>query len=150
VQAAGDKSTTRKVLVFADRERIKEIASRLRPASRYEIVPASNPIGATTLSVRTDASVVIIDVSVAGLPGGKLLQILRKHPRLSNIGIVLLCQGTDFQEVRASYASSQRDDVLSTAMLDALLPTIERSIAGLARGASEPVDALPGTKRSAP
>jgi DNA-binding NtrC family response regulator len=150
MQPAGDKSSTRKVLVFADPERIKEIASRLRPPSSYEIVLASNPIGATTLTVRSNASVVIIDVSVAGLPGSKLLQILRKHPRLSNTGIVLLCQGVDVQQVRASYASSQRDEVLSTTMLDALKPTIERSMAGLARAGSAPLDTDEAAKRPAP
>jgi hypothetical protein len=150
VQPPADKLGRRKVLVFADPDRVKEIATRLRPASHYEIVPGSNPIGATMLSIRSGAHAVIIDVSVAGLPGGKLLQILRKHPRLSNIGMVLLCHGADLRDVRNSYASSQRDDVLSTTMLDGLQAAIERAIAAPTHEISAPLEAVPSAKRPAP
>jgi CheY-like chemotaxis protein len=147
-QPARAKANTHTVLVFADADRITEITSRLRRGSDYEIEHAASPIGATMSSLRSGASVVVIDVTVAGLPGGKLLQILRKQPRLSDVGIVLLCNSPEFDDVRATYVTSQRDDVLSTSMLDALLPTIERARPSFAQLGSRPLGTA-GPKRPA-
>jgi DNA-binding NtrC family response regulator len=129
------KRAGQRVLVFSDAELTVGVLNGLLGETDYEVQQLSSPIGATAACLNSGASVVIIDVSVGGLPGTKLLQILRKNTRLASMGIVLLGEDTEFDvEARMPRAASRSDAFVSKLVLaDALVPAVDRLVDTLER-----------------
>ena len=128
-----DDGRPRKLVVFTDVEATRVAAVNGLMQAGYEVEHASNPIGCSGLCLRTRASAAVIDMSMSGLPGAKFIQVLRSNPRLSGMGLVLLCGEAEFDVQHAAHAALPHTVVLSAQMLDSLLPTIDRLIESIAR-----------------
>jgi CheY-like chemotaxis protein len=132
------------VMIIDDDELGRAIlADSVRPfASR--VIELSSPMGATVAAAREAVDLVIIDWQMPNLTGDMLTKLLRKHPRLRNVGVVLVSAEKP-EALRAIGESCGADAVVSKQLLASSLPLAMTTAIQISRGraAREPVPQTP-------
>jgi CheY-like chemotaxis protein len=115
-----------RVLVIDDSDIAREHIVNLLSAADYKVFDQPSAIGATRAIREHMIRAVVVDVSMPGLSGDKLVGVLRKNVRLSGLVIVVVSAKTteeldEIDELRAA------DAVISKDSLDLrLVPTLSR------------------------
>ncbi len=117
------------VLVIDDHQISRNSVIRLLQAAGLTVIGAPSAIGATRLALRRGIQVAVIDLNMPAMRGSSLIQVLRKSPRLANIGIVLLSGASDAELVTAAGEASADAAVSKLTMKDTLVPAVQRLIA---------------------
>jgi DNA-binding NarL/FixJ family response regulator len=121
------------VLVIDDHQISRSSVIRLLQAAGLSVIGAPSAIGATRLALRRGIQVAVIDLNMPAMRGSSLIQVIRKSPRLANIGIVLLSGASDEELVTAAGEASADAAVSKLTMKDTLVPAVQRLIARAAR-----------------
>jgi CheY-like chemotaxis protein len=79
-----------RVLIIDDDELARQMMTDLLTAAGHVVTRLASPIGASREVMAMGAHVVVVDVMMPSIRGDKLAQLLRKNPRLSQLGIVLV------------------------------------------------------------
>jgi CheY-like chemotaxis protein len=79
-----------RVLVIDDDDIACDVMVDLLNREGYEVSSIMSPIGATQHILASDVQVVVIDVMMPAMRGDKLAALLGRHPRLRNLGVVLI------------------------------------------------------------
>jgi DNA-binding NarL/FixJ family response regulator len=117
------------VLVIDDHQISRNSVIRLLQAAGLTVIGAPSAIGATRLALRRGIQVAVIDLNMPAMRGSSLIQVIRKSPRLANIGIVLLSGASDEELVTAAGEASADAAVSKLTMKDTLVPAVQRLIA---------------------
>lgn len=117
------------VLVIDDHQISRNSVIRLLQAAGLTVIGAPSAIGATRLALRRGIQVAVIDLNMPAMRGSSLIQVLRKSPRLANIGIVLLSGASDAELVTAAGEASADAAVSKLTMKDTLVPAVQRLLA---------------------
>jgi len=100
------------------------IAGHLRRAG-YGVFELSSAIGATRTIMQNRIGVAIVDLSMPGLPGDKLVALLRENDRLSALKIIVV-SGQGDEELRRISNECAVDAVLSKSEIGVrLLPLVD-------------------------
>ena len=89
------------VLIIDDSEAARAaIASTLRVGG-FGVFELSSAIGATRTILRNNIKVAIVDLSMPGLSGDKLVGLLRSNPRLANLTVIVVSgqRGDDLAKI---------------------------------------------------
>jgi DNA-binding NarL/FixJ family response regulator len=121
------------VLVIDDHQISRNSVIRLLQAAGLSVVGASSAIGATRLALRRGIQVAVIDLNMPAMRGSSLIQVIRKSPRLANVGIVLLSGASDEELVTAAGEVSADAAVSKLSMKDTLVPAVQRLLARASR-----------------
>jgi DNA-binding NarL/FixJ family response regulator len=114
------------VLVIDDHQVSRSSVIRLLQAAGLTVIGAPSAIGATRLALRRGIQVAVIDLNMPAMRGSSLIQVIRKSPRLANIGIVLLSGASDTELVTAAGEVSADAAVSKLTMKDTLVPVVQR------------------------
>lgn len=79
-----------RVLIIDDDELARQMMTDLLTNAGHVVTPLASPIGASREVMAMAAHVVVVDVLMPSIRGDKLAHLLRKNPRLSQLGIVLV------------------------------------------------------------
>jgi CheY-like chemotaxis protein len=85
--------------------------------AKMEVFEQASAIGATRAIVQNQIDVVLVDVSMPGLSGDKLVRLLRDNPRLEGLVIVLISAKCR-EELEEIAVDSGADAVVSKTQLD--------------------------------
>lgn len=121
------------VLVIDDHQLSRNSVIRLLQAAGLSVVGAPSAIGATRLALRRGIKVAVIDLNMPAMRGSSLIQVIRKSPRLANIGIVLLSGASDEELVTAAGEVSADAAVSKLTMKDTLVPAVQRLLTRASR-----------------
>jgi DNA-binding NarL/FixJ family response regulator len=117
------------VLVIDDHQISRNSVIRLLQAAGLTVVGAPSAIGATRLALRRGIQVAVIDLNMPAMRGSSLVHVIRKSPRLANVGIVLLSGASDAELVTAAGESSADAAVSKLNMKDTLVPVVQKLLA---------------------
>jgi DNA-binding NarL/FixJ family response regulator len=117
------------VLVIDDHQISRNSVMRLLQAAGMTVVGAPSAIGATRLALRRGIQVAVIDLNMPAMRGSSLVHVIRKSPRLANVGIVLLSGASDAELVTAAGEASADAAVSKLNMKDTLVPAVQKLLA---------------------
>ena len=80
-----------RVLVIGKSEAATQAMSVELRARGHQVFGTTSAIGASCLVVRHGIDVVVLDMELHSFPAQRLVELLRKHPRLEKLGVVLVC-----------------------------------------------------------
>lgn len=109
-----------RVLVIDDSDVARSQLRYILGVAGIEVFEQSSAIGATRAIMTHDIDVALVDVSMPGLSGDKLVSALRSNPRLHRLRIVLV-SGRSSEELRELGLRSGADAVLSKAQVPSQL-----------------------------
>jgi CheY-like chemotaxis protein len=115
------------VLVIDDDDIARTAMVELLEAAGYAVSELASPIGATQKLVQERIDVVVLDVMMPSLRGDKLAIMLRKNPRLQQLGVILVTGALpdELQEVAGQVAANA---VIEKARIDeALVDAVNRA-----------------------
>lgn len=113
-----------RILVIDDFEAARtQVRLRLQSAGFF-VVEQPSAIGATRTILENKIRAVIVDLTMPGLSGDKLVGLLRKNPRLRNLVIVIVSGKSD-EELRQISRATDANAVLSKSQLDDLVPILK-------------------------
>lgn len=127
-----------RVLVIDDSVSARTAAKEILDRAGFEVFALPSAIGATRLILRNRIEAVVVDLSMPGLSGDRLVGLLRENPRLRGL-IVVIVSGESPEELKRVAESTQVDGVLSKESMGRELPTLLRR--RFARGV------LPGSEK---
>lgn len=127
---SGEHSRTRtsKALVIDDSDTARvRIATVLRRAG-YTVFELPSAIGATRMALREQVDVAIVDISMPGLSGDKLVGVLRCNARLDSMAIIVV-SGHAEEHLSEMASNPHVDAVLSKSKIQTdLLPLVQRAL----------------------
>jgi CheY-like chemotaxis protein len=123
------------VLVIDDSAIGRAAVVRLLRRAGISVMATDTAIGATRLIVRSSIKVVVADLHMPAMQGTALLRLVRQHPRLGHVALILL-SGVGAQELVAAAREVEADAAIAKLeMGSTLVPTVNR----LLRRATRPV-----------
>lgn len=109
-----------------------QVGDLLRAAG-HEVTELASPIGATAKILEKEIRVVVIDVNMPTIRGDKLAMMLRRNPRLSHLGVVLI-SGLDLDELQNVARAVEANGVVTKEqMRDTLVPTVAQAAVSVDR-----------------
>jgi CheY-like chemotaxis protein len=116
----------KKVLVIDDSDAARHAIRELLQQADYDVLVLPSAIGATRLILQQRIEAVIVDLSMPGLSGDRLVEVLRKNSKLSNL-IVILVSGESEDDLQKIRAKVEVDAVMSKlAVKHELVPLLTR------------------------
>ncbi len=116
-----------RVLVIDDDDITRETMLDLLACAGYEVFSLPSPIGATQRLLQDSIDVVVLDILMPSLRGDKLAVLLRKHPRLQHLGVILVSGASPAQLQRLA-AEVSANAILEKADLDTkLVAAVQRA-----------------------
>jgi two-component system chemotaxis sensor kinase CheA len=106
-----------KVLIIDDSELARVQLRRLLRGAGFQVFEQPSAIGATRNISQNGIDVALVDVSMPGLSGDKLVGVLRGNPRLKGLRIVLV-SAKDEKELQTLAVETGADAVLSKAQVE--------------------------------
>src|SRR5688500_591370 len=94
-----------RILIVDDCEIALEAMRDVLREKGHEVRVASSPFGISSIVLRERIDVVVLDVELASVRGDLLVEVIRKQPRMANLGVVLVSARTH-QEVEALRAQT--------------------------------------------
>lgn len=123
-----------KVLVIDDSDTARTLIYDLLTASGFLVFQLSSAIGASRTIMRNQIRAVVVDVSMPGLPGDKLVRVLRNNMRMTQLVIVVV-SGAHTTDLEAIRAEGSADAVLLKSQVQLeLAPLLARLLATSAAG----------------
>jgi CheY-like chemotaxis protein len=120
-----------RVLVIDDDDIARTAMVELLAGAGYQVSHLPSPIGATHKLLQEQIDVVVLDVMMSSLRGDKLATLLRKNPRLQQLGVVLVT-GALPDEIKDVADQLMAHAVLDKARLDdSLVEAVSRAARGL-------------------
>jgi CheY-like chemotaxis protein len=114
------------VLIIDDSELARAQMRRLLIGAGVKVFEQSSAIGATRNILQNAIDVALVDISMPGLSGDKLVGLLRDNPRLRGLVIVVVSAKTE-SELHELVGPSMADAALSKERVEAdLLGLLER------------------------
>jgi CheY-like chemotaxis protein len=128
------------VLVIDDCDVARTVMCELLREAWFAVFEEDTAIGATRVIMQKSIRAVILDVGMPGLTGDKLVELLRRTPRLQGLVIVLV-SALEPEELERLALETRADAVLSKRHLEFELgPLLMRLLRG---SAFHPASALP-------
>jgi len=119
-----------KVLVIDDSELARTQLRRVLTEAGIQVFEQSSGIGATRNILQNEISVAIVDVSMPGISGDKLVRLFRDNPRLTRLAIVVVSARTD-AELAELAKTTPADAVMSKQRaMQELVGTVQRLATG--------------------
>lgn len=116
----------RRVLVIDDSDVARYAIRDLLARADYDVVVLPSAIGATRLILQQRIEAAVVDLSMPGLSGDRLVEVLRKNPRLSSL-VVILVSGESEAELKAIRRKVDVQGIMSKDMIAReLVPLLER------------------------
>jgi len=116
------------VLVIDDDDLVRLVIVEILEAQGFKVWDLPSPIGATKICVDNSIDVVSVDVQMPSMSGDKLSVLLRKNPRLKDIGIVLM-SGMGHDELERIRVESGADEMVEKEdMHTSLVRAVRRSV----------------------
>jgi CheY-like chemotaxis protein len=116
----------RRVLVIDDSEVARYAIRDLLVRADYDVIVLPSAIGATRLILQQRIEAAVVDLSMPGLSGDRLVEVLRKNPRLSQL-VVILVSGENEAELKAIRRKADVQGVMSKDMIAReLVPLLDR------------------------
>lgn len=116
----------RRILVIDDSETARYAIRDLLLQANYDVVALPSAIGATRLILQQRIEAAVVDLSMPGLSGDRLVEVLRKNPRLSRL-VVILVSGENDAELKTIRRKVDVQGVMSKNVIAReLLPLLER------------------------
>jgi CheY-like chemotaxis protein len=84
-----------RVLVIDDSDAARAAINEVLAPAGYEVMQLPSAIGATRTILRNAVDAVIIDISMPGLSGDRLVELLRSNPRCSELVIIVVSGDAD-------------------------------------------------------
>src|SRR5690242_9871422 len=79
-----------RVLVIDDSDAARAAVNAVLAPAGYEVHQLPSAIGATRTILRNGIDAVILDISMPGLSGDRLIELLRSNPRFNDLVIVVV------------------------------------------------------------
>jgi CheY-like chemotaxis protein len=114
VTDAGDRPevTRRRALVIDDSDSARAALVAVLEAGGYEVTELPSAIGASRVAMQRQIDVAVVDMSMPGLSGDKLVKVFRDNPRLSRTVIVVV----------SGRSADELAEVARTTAVDGVLP----------------------------
>ncbi len=114
------------ILVIDDNAIVLRSVARLLERAGLSVISVGSPLGATRTMLRSHVKVAIVDLDMPEMRGSALIELLRKNPKLSNAGFVIL-SGRPADELVEEASSSGADAAVSKLdMHETLVPIVTR------------------------
>lgn len=120
------ESTRRKVLVIDDSDTARHALRDLLLLADYDVLLLPSAIGATRLILQQRVEAVIVDLSMPGLSGDRLIEVLRKNPRLHKLVIVLVSGESEAELQQVRHKVDVQAVMSKTSVKYELVPMLER------------------------
>jgi len=118
-----------RVLVVDDSDTARRTMGDLLQAAGYHVFDLPSAIGATRTILRNQIAAVVLDLSMPGLSGDKLVELLRKNSRLAKLVIVVV--SGDSGQLRRLAATLPVNAVLGKSKIASrLVITLAHALAG--------------------
>lgn len=101
-----------RVLVIDDSEVARAYIRRVLENVGATVFEQPSAIGATRNILQNQVEAVVVDVTMPGLSGDRLVEVLKNNQRLKGL-VVVLVSGKPFEELQAIEQESRADAVLS-------------------------------------
>jgi CheY-like chemotaxis protein len=117
-----------RVLVIDDDDIACDVMVDLLNREGYDVTSIMSPIGATQHILAGEVQVVVIDVMMPAMRGDKLAALLGRHPRLRNLGVVLITGAPTSELQKLAGELSQAVLVQKTDLHMSLGPAVRRVV----------------------
>ncbi|HEX7481714.1 MAG TPA: response regulator [Polyangiales bacterium] len=114
------------VLVIDDSDLARDSIKRMLEAAGFSVVTAPSAIGASAMILHERVRVVVVDLHMPAMLGSSLVGVLRKHPRLRELAIVLISGAPVDQLVTAAGAAGANAAISKLEMASTLVPAVRR------------------------
>jgi len=116
------------VLVIDDSQIGRGSVVRLLRRAGISVLATDSAIGTTRLILRNSVKVVIVDLNMPAMQGTALCRLVRQHPRLGHVALILL-SGVEAQQLVAAAREVEADAAISKLeMATALVPAVQRML----------------------
>lgn len=120
------KKSNERVLVIADSEEVRGLLVDLLSAEGFVVFDQPSAIGATRSIRQNGIRAVIVDASVPGIRGEKIVSVLRENPRLSGL-VVVVVTGKSDDRSDSAHGIESADAILDRTVLEfRLVPMLGR------------------------
>jgi CheY-like chemotaxis protein len=121
----GGTERKRRVLVIDDSEVARHAIRDLLVRADFDVVALPSAIGATRLILQQRIEAAVVDLSMPGLSGDRLVEVLRKNPRLGGL-VVVLVSGESEAELKSIRRKVDVQGVMTKDMIAReLVPLLE-------------------------
>lgn len=110
-------STSPRILIIDDSDIARSSMRAVLRSAGMEVFEQPSAIGATRAIQRHGIDAVLVDVTMPGMRGDRLVALLRNNPRLEGLAIVLVSGKTE-EELERLAAESGADAVVSKCNVD--------------------------------
>jgi len=101
-----------RVLIIDDSEAARGLIRTILRRTGFETFELPSAIGATRVIVQAEIQVLIVDITMPGLSGDKLIEVLRRNPRLADL-IILIVSGAEAAELERLRRTCGADEVVA-------------------------------------
>jgi CheY-like chemotaxis protein len=117
-----------KVLVIDDSDTARAAMKGILETGGYRVLTLPSGIGASRLIQREQVAGIVVDVTMPGLPGDKLVEMLRKNARTRELVIIVVsgCEPNELEEIRVRCGAD--DAIAKREMSASLLPSLARNL----------------------
>jgi two-component system, sensor histidine kinase and response regulator len=115
----------KRILVIDDAEFILESTSTLLRFEGYEVFTASDGANGCEIAVNTLPDLILCDISMPGLDGYGVLEILRQHPLTATTPFIFLTAFTEKSNMRAGMEKGADDFIVKPYTRDELIAAID-------------------------
>jgi HD-like signal output (HDOD) protein/CheY-like chemotaxis protein len=148
-----------KILIVDDEVFVRELLAAVLQKEGYHTCTASSGREAILLAANRTPDVIVLDITLPQIDGLQVLRVLRRHPKLQRIPVLLLAAQADRRHIQEAQNLGANGYLLKSAFsVSDLLDRVRRLCEGpqqetamrVSTGAARPPDATQATASSAP
>ena len=119
-----------RALVIDDSDTARAGVARILRLGGCQVHELPSAIGASRLALRENIELAVVDISMPGLSGDKLIQVFRNNARLKSM-VIIIVSGQSAEELASVAQDGLADAVLPKSQIhDDLIPLLQRLMPG--------------------
>ena len=119
-------SSSNRVLLIDDSDIARAAVGQILEEGGYVCHDLSSPLGATSMIAKLDIDILVVDMNMPVMSGGRFAQLVRSNPRFSDVKLVLITGDSEAQLESVGRMTDADALLMKVDLVDELLPTLKR------------------------
>lgn len=119
------------ILVVDDEEIMRNAMKRILESNHYKVITTEDALGLTKLLDSAHFDLVLLDINLPWVSGLELCAMLKGHPAMKHIPVVLVSGRRTTEDVEKAFAAGCDDFIAKPFEVDLILDVVSKSLVAL-------------------